>query len=228
MDTELNVFYVYALIDQDTKEIFYVGKGSGYRDSSHLKPSLWKNPKETVNPFLYYKIRSLMNKNKPPIIKRMYENLSESEAYDIETRLIKEYGRRFSEEKGKLFNISDTKGGSLKGIPKPWNNLRYENHKNFWKNKRLYDPSYDELYNDFIEKNMKRKEIAKKYSISESLVKKRLEYFGIKKPKKLAYPEKNKFFCVVCNNLIITPNSVKKRIYCSRDCYFRNKNVQTN
>jgi hypothetical protein len=69
----MNNCYVYVLVDPITDEIFYVGKGTAYRDSSHLKPSSWNDPKNTVNPFLYFKIKSLMENKTPPIIKRLHE-----------------------------------------------------------------------------------------------------------------------------------------------------------
>jgi len=218
----MNNCYVYVLVDPITDEIFYVGKGTAYRDSSHLKPSSWNDPKNTVNPFLYFKIKSLMENKTPPIIKRLHENISEDIAYEIENDYIKKYGRRFVDNNGKLFNISDFKGGSPIGKTKPWTVERKEKHKSSCKEKRKYDPSYDELYNDYIVNNLKRKEISQKYEISEVLVKKRLGEFGIIKPKNLAYPSKNKYNCISCGKTFETPSSVKDRKYCSRKCYRNN------
>jgi len=220
----MNNCYVYVLLDPITQEIFYVGKGTGSRDSSHLKPSLWNNPKNTVNPFLYFKIKSLMENKTPPIIKRLHENISEDVAYNIENNYIKQYGRRFLDNNGKLFNISDFKGGSAVGKKKPWSDDRKEKHKCYWRERRKYNPSYDELYNDYIVNNLKRKEISEKYNISDVLVKKRLNEFGIIKPKKLAYPQRNEYTCIVCSKKFETPLSVKVRKYCSNKCY-RNNNA---
>jgi hypothetical protein len=214
---------VYALIDPLTNEIFYVGKGTGYRDTSHLKPSSWKDPKNTTNPFLYHKIKSLMENGTPPYVKRLQENLHEESAYQLENMLIKEYGRRFSEPSGKLFNITDSCGGSAAGKAKPWSNERRERHKILSKTKRKYDPTYDELYDDYITKNLKRSDISLKYNISDALIKKRLQDYGIYKPKTLAYPKRNVYNCVTCGNIFETPSSVKMRKYCSRKCY-RNTN----
>lgn len=219
----MDKFYVYGLFDPETEELFYIGKGQNYRDKSHLKPHKWKNPKETTNPFLYYKIQSLMLNNTPPIIKRIYENMSEDEAYQKENEIIEKYGRRFSTENGKLFNISNTKGGSPYGVKKPWNEERRKRHKQVSKQKRKYDPSYEELYNDYIVNGLFREDISKKYSVSVALVKKRLQNFGILKPKELIYPEKNEYECLTCGSLFLTPNSVKDRKYCSRKCYMKNR-----
>lgn len=219
----MNNCYVYALMDPTTQEIFYVGKGTGYRDKSHLKPSLWSEPKKTTNPFLYYKIKSLMENGTPPIVKRLCENLKEQSAYDLESSLIKEYGRRFVDSGGRLFNISDSSGGSFAGQAKPWTNERRKQHKILSKTRRKYDPTYDELYDDYITNNLKRSEISRKYGISDALIKKRLREYGIYKPKTLAYPKRNVYSCVTCGNIFETPSSVKIRKYCSRGCY-RNTN----
>lgn len=211
-------FYVYGLYDPITNLLFYVGKGNNYRDKSHLKPNLWKNPKKTSNPFLYYKIKSLMENDTPPIIKRIKEDITENEAYEIEHKLIIEYGRRFNEERGILFNISNSKSGPQKGILKPWSKDRKKEHINACKKRRIYDPTYEELYKDYIENKKSRKQIAKENNCSIDLVKKRLFYYGIIKPKELIYPKKNVHICIVCSKKIETPKSVKIRKYCSRTC----------
>ena len=205
--------YVYGLYDPNTDEMFYVGKGTGYRDTSHLKPSMWANPKDTTNPFLYYKIKSLMENNTPPIIKRLHENVSEEEAYRLENELVLKYGRRFSVENGKLFNISEFMGGNKKGKELPWTADRLKTWHEFQKKRRKYDPSYEELYDDFITRNMKRIDIAKKYGVSDVLVKRRLQHFGIKKPKHLQYGDSNKCLCLNCNKEFETSPSVKRK-YC--------------
>jgi hypothetical protein len=219
----MNDCYVYALIDPITKEMFYVGKGTGYRDKSHLKPSLWKNPKDTTNPFLYYKIRSLMLSDTPPIIERLYENIHENEAYEIENKLIEQHGRRFVDSGGKLFNISEFMGGNKKGATFAWSEERIKTHQTKCKEKRKYDPTYDELYSEYISENLTRKQIAEKHNVSNALVKKRLHFFGIHKPSHLQYPQKNQHECSECKDAFTTPASVKDRKYCSRVCYERSK-----
>ena len=210
--------YIYGLYDPNTNELFYVGKGTGYRDRSHLKPSMWSNPKDTTNPFLYFKIKSLMVNNTPPVVKRLYENVTEEEAYRLENELVLKYGRRFSKENGKLFNISEFMGGNKKGKELPWTEERLKTWHEMQKKRRKYDPSYEELYDDFITKNMKRTDIAEKYGVSEVLVKKRLQHFGIKKPKHLQYGDSNRCLCLNCNKEFETSPSVKRK-YCSKVCY---------
>lgn len=210
--------YVYGLYDPITNELFYVGKGTGYRDTSHLKPSMWSKPKDTANPFLYYKIKSLMENDTPPIVKRLYENLSEEDAYRLENEIILQYGRRFSEDNGKLFNISEFMGGNKKGKELVWSEERRSRHQSVCKQKRKYDPSYEELYDDYIINNMRRVDIAKKYDISDALVKKRLQSFGIMKPKHLQYGSGTKHICAHCHTEFKTPPSIKRK-FCSKGCY---------
>lgn len=216
MTTTTN-YFVYVLIDPNTNQIFYVGKGKRYRDKTHLKPSLWKEPKNTTNPFLYYKIKSLMENNNPPKIAKLYENLSNKEACEIEVDLIKKYGRRFVDG-GVLFNLQDTPSNYNSGKPVVWSEERLFRHRKFNKERRLYDPSHKELFEDYIVKGKTRLDIAKENSCSEVLVKKRLKELGISKPKNVRYPAKNVFKCIICGTVIIVPHCVIRK-YCSKECY---------
>lgn len=72
--------FVYGLYESSSEEPFYIGKGSGYRDTSHLKPSAWKDPIHSTNPFLYFKIKSLMELGKTIVIKRISTGLTNEEA----------------------------------------------------------------------------------------------------------------------------------------------------
>lgn len=73
MDKE---FYVYEWYNKDTGEVFYVGKGSGYRHKS------------TKNRSLYF-IRYYNKYNCD--VRKVYENLTESESFEKEVELIKHY-----------------------------------------------------------------------------------------------------------------------------------------
>lgn len=80
----INRYYVYTLVDPNTKEIFYVGKGSGGR--------AWVT-KGTRQPELDLKYRSLINLGYTPdqfvvIVKR---NLGNEEALALEKELIAKY-----------------------------------------------------------------------------------------------------------------------------------------
>lgn len=209
--------YVYLLIDPNTNEPFYVGKGHDYRDKAHLKPHKLINPLDTTNPFLYFKIQSLVRSGTPPTIKRIHENLTEQDAYNIEHELIMQYGRRFVDG-GKLFNISDTKGGLPKGMPKPWSKEAKEHFRLLCKIMRKYDPTYEVLYEDYITLEKTREQIAKDNGVSIALVKKRLKELGIVKPKSVRYPKRNEWKCSICGIDFTTPHSVNSRKYCSLLC----------
>ena len=44
-------YYVYALIDPRNNQFFYIGKGQGTRDKSHLKETI-RTKKRNTNKFL--------------------------------------------------------------------------------------------------------------------------------------------------------------------------------
>lgn len=216
-------FYVYGYFDPETNELFYVGKGSDYRDVSHLKPSNWSDPSTSVNPFFYYKIKSIMDKGIRPIVKRIHENLTESEAYDIEHKIIMANGRRFVDG-GSLFNLSDNKGGSSKGTSKPWSNARKDEHRKLCASRRKVNDR-EELFKMYVDNLMTRRDIADHYGVSEVLIKKRLSEFGISKTKKQIDETRKSVFnamneireCKACKSEFNVVQSSTK-IFCNAKC----------
>lgn len=94
------MFYVYVYKDPDTLIPFYVGKGSGYRKTRHLKET-----KETTENYLKWcKIQSIKNKKQTPIIEIVFESENENECYIKEKELILLYGRKI--DGGVLTNIT--------------------------------------------------------------------------------------------------------------------------
>ena len=90
--------YVYGDIQFEC-EPFYIGKGKNLRMYSHLKMNRKNNIKNGI-------IKKILNENKTPIIIKLYENLSEQTALDIECDLIKKMGR-ISTNTGCLSNLTD-------------------------------------------------------------------------------------------------------------------------
>lgn len=90
-------FYVYVHKRKTDSSVFYVGKGKGSRDSSRSgRSNHWRN---------------IVEKN-GLIIERLAENLSESEAYQLEIQFIKEM-RILGE---RICNIANGGNGGLSGI----------------------------------------------------------------------------------------------------------------
>ena len=85
-------------------EPFYIGKGSNNRMLAHLKNS--KRNLTSNNPFMQ-KIKDLRKRNTMPIVEIISFFEKETEAYENETKLIKEIGSNYIEE---------IKNGSLKNI----------------------------------------------------------------------------------------------------------------
>lgn len=86
-----NNFYVYFHITADTKEVFYVGKGSGYR-AKRIKGrnKLWNNIVQKHGYEIEYP----------------HNNISEEEAFELEIFYIKTFGRR-DINLGTLANLTD-------------------------------------------------------------------------------------------------------------------------
>jgi group I intron endonuclease len=108
-----NIYYVYAYLDP-TKPIeennlgfiyepFYIGKGMNYRSKIHLQN--YKLKKKT---HLSNRINKIKSEGLEPIVIKLFENLQENEALNIEINLIKTIGRR-TLKTGTLVNI--TNGG---------------------------------------------------------------------------------------------------------------------
>lgn len=86
---ERNRYYVYELFDPRTSAAFYVGKGCGHRDKSHIGEA---RRGEFKNPAKIAMIRSLEAEGVSIGIRRITENLTEREAYRIERERIAHYG----------------------------------------------------------------------------------------------------------------------------------------
>jgi len=84
------MFYVYALTDpRKDNEIFYIGKGHGYRATNHLANSAnrERNSKQAA-------IKAIRKAGFEPGVVYLIENLAEAEAFQKETELIHKYGRK--------------------------------------------------------------------------------------------------------------------------------------
>ena len=94
-------YYIYTHSNPNTREIFYVGLGSGKRK---IEFKAGRN-----SHYINY-----IKKHGNPIVEVLYKNLTKEEACLIETNLIKEYGRKGYEPHGILLNKSlGGEGGNL-------------------------------------------------------------------------------------------------------------------
>lgn len=79
MNTTENKYYIYAWYYIESNEIFYIGKGCDNR---------WKDVVHHRNNYF----KSIINKEQNKVsVKKLYENLYESNAWDLERKLIHEY-----------------------------------------------------------------------------------------------------------------------------------------
>jgi hypothetical protein len=95
------VYYVYYLVNPETKNPFYVGKGKGNRCKQHLTDKM----EYSRNKRLTGHIKKLRERGIEPVIIKFKENLVEKDAYDLEEKKILEYGRIGFEKNGILMNL---------------------------------------------------------------------------------------------------------------------------
>lgn len=79
-----NKFYVYAYFEPGQEQPFYIGKGFGQRAFQHTCKCRLRKYKT----YFYNKLRNLISRNISPQIIILQENMIESEAFELEKRLI--------------------------------------------------------------------------------------------------------------------------------------------
>ncbi|QDJ96356.1 hypothetical protein Xoosp13_169 [Xanthomonas phage Xoo-sp13] len=107
------IFYVYELWNPLTDQIFYVGKGTrttkGYRRlAEHIKDTRYYKSGKFKQTHKYNTISKIMDSNKLPEIKIVFESLNEVDAFTEERRRISFYGRR---DIGTGILVNHTDGG---------------------------------------------------------------------------------------------------------------------
>ena len=108
----MDKYYVYGLIDSRNDELFYIGKGSNFRCQEHVC--------KVKNGNIYgrkdHRIKRILDSGGEVLIKKFRINMSEDSAYELETQLIVEFGRKHIDEHGQLLNITlDGKPPGMRG-----------------------------------------------------------------------------------------------------------------
>lgn len=120
LHNSMDNYYVYAFLDPRTSghytygeytfshEPFYIGKGSGSRIQAHFwtRNLRCKHPKNS-------KIKKLLFHGLYPVIVKLHESLSESQAFEKETQAIITVGRK-DQQLGPLLNLYEGGHGSSK------------------------------------------------------------------------------------------------------------------
>jgi hypothetical protein len=94
------VFYIYGLFDPRDGEVFYIGKGSRDRISTHFQGS-----SRGENPRKDNKIDKIVSLGLEPIAIRLIEGLEEEDAYRLEREIILGFGRKDYDPDGILMNL---------------------------------------------------------------------------------------------------------------------------
>lgn len=105
-------YYVYQLIDLQTNEVFYVGKGQGQRMYQHVKDA--KNPSYCYRS-VHRKIQSILTKGQEIKYGKIICE-SELHALELEQQLIRDIGRK-DLGLGPLCNLTDGGEGSTNTNP---------------------------------------------------------------------------------------------------------------
>lgn len=140
------IFYVYVYIDPSKDgsftydgldfsflyEPFYIGKGHNNRMFAHLQEYRLRKKNHLSN-----KINKILKLGNDPVMFKIYENLSEEEAFEKEIFLINTIGRKIKNE-GPLVNIVDG-GNGVTGLvhtkdSRKKMSLKGDKHPNWGKN----------------------------------------------------------------------------------------------
>ncbi len=205
-----NEFYVYVYIDPSKRgsyfydglnfsflyEPFYIGKGQNDRIMVHLNEYRLKKKS-----YLSNKINKILKSGNEPIIFKLYENLTEQEAFEKEIFLIDSIGRKIKNS-GPLTNIVDGGNGvtglvhteesrkkmSLKGDKHPnWNkSLKPSTKKKISEKLKLNNAMWrPEVSEKVRQKNLGRKpwnkgKIENREEVIKKLSEKKIKYRNIK------------------------------------------------
>lgn len=91
MELIIKQHYVYALIDPQTNQPFYVGKGQGDRMYRHIWLINSESKKKRTNPIRNKHIREILATGQQPLFEREYFD-TEEQAFAHEKHLIEHYG----------------------------------------------------------------------------------------------------------------------------------------
>jgi|694.fasta_scaffold05410_35 hypothetical protein len=158
-----NIYYVYIYRDPKNNIPFYVGKGKNNRIFDLLKES--KSNNIEFNYLKHKKVREILSKDLEPLIEYHSRNLSEIQAYKLEEKLIKKYGR-ICTNNGCLTNL--TSGGE--GIKNITEDARKKMSHN--KGKKFSDETKKKMSENNIMNIKKVFEIwVEKYGLDEAIKK---------------------------------------------------------
>lgn len=206
----VNDFYVYVYLDPRKQgkyvfgeyefdyEPFYVGKGCKNRCFKHLHHSA-----QIYNSHKGNKIKKILNFGLSPIIVKHTTGLTETDAYIIESRMIKQIGRH-NLNTGPLTNLSD---GGKGGHRNSSSDLRYRMGSG------TRGKTYEEIYGIVkgTEMRLKRIESNKKRDITKKIDRSNLTSIQIKHIEKTRTTKNNDIWVLTSpnNDAFITRNLLK-------------------
>lgn len=176
-----NKYYVYGLYEEGAELPFYIGKGSGRRVKRYSLDDTRK-----IGYLLQCKFKNLKRLGKKLNRKILHENLSETDALQVEMNLIKKYGKR-CDNTGILFNFTD--GGdqppSVDIIRKMYGESKYkkmQERRNITLKETAYGKNFDKILKveELLKENLLMKEIAEIVGVNKITVGKWIKTFDLK------------------------------------------------
>lgn len=98
-------YYVYEIIDPRNNLPYYVGKGKGNRANWHIEQRIIRE--STGNQYKDRITDQIFKDGLYPVVRKVFFTDDEIEAYNVEAKLIKRYGRRKIDPNGILTNICE-------------------------------------------------------------------------------------------------------------------------
>lgn len=129
-------------------EPFYVGKGKGGRSDVHLSSVLKRDTAH--NSRLWAEISMIQSYGMNPVVTKLYINLDEDKAYELESEVITHYGVRYKD--GLLVNASFGKAGGWGGYLNPtYHRMKIGTHNFQTSNPQFETPKVKKLKKMILE-----------------------------------------------------------------------------
>ena len=92
MSQSNNEYFTFQIVCPKTKNVIFVGYGTGRADIAHLSSYKLNNPEWLANDPLYEYLRGLMSDGYAPIVERIHDNITREESKRLKIERCRELG----------------------------------------------------------------------------------------------------------------------------------------